>query len=550
VEAGSGQKKTLKQIRAQIRLLLAALLLCSATSAFALDVQLFRPSPLYSDGVQVYGTGILLHRTWEAGAYINWARNPIEFGLNDSRIDDIVNNFVTMNMQLSYGLFPKVSLAADLPLGFLNDIEPLVTPTAGQESSFGVGDLQLSAIYQLYELGSADTRGWGFAVIPYFTVPTGDEGAFFGQKNVTGGIRFAADRRFGERNYMNYNLGVRFREKETNYNLIIGQEAFMSVGYQRRLSIEHHWDLFAEIYGSTTFDHFLTEEISSPLELYLGMRKRWPAQRLTAVLGLGRGLDNGYGAPDVRLFAGVTYNFGTPPPKIEIGEVQIIVKNEDETPAPSTIVIRNLEGTADLKKEESVSTSGASFAPGKFSFEVIAEGYSPRKGTFRIADKRKTTIVIVLKRPISKRFENLGKVLFELDKADIKVQSHAVLNEVINLLERYPQVTLLRVEAHTDGLSSEKYNLKLSTRRAKSVMDFLIKGGIDPKRLTSQGFGKSKPIADNNTLEGRALNRRVEFVVLESLPENVEVEYYDPDELYNIEKASPEKPSEKPNEAK
>ena len=69
----------------------------------------------------------------------------------------------------------------------------------------------------------------------------------------------------------------------------------------------------------------------------------------------------------------------------------------------------------------------------------------------------------------------------------------------------------MRVEGHTDSRASDAHNLDLSRRRAASVMRYLTEQGVDATRLDSEGFGESRPIADNETEEGRALNRRVEF---------------------------------------
>ncbi len=69
------------------------------------------------------------------------------------------------------------------------------------------------------------------------------------------------------------------------------------------------------------------------------------------------------------------------------------------------------------------------------------------------------------------------------------------------------------IEGHADSTHTEDYNLELSLRRALAVVEWLIEHGVDPKRLEAKGYGESRPVADNSTLEGRALNRRVEMVL-------------------------------------
>jgi outer membrane protein OmpA-like peptidoglycan-associated protein len=73
----------------------------------------------------------------------------------------------------------------------------------------------------------------------------------------------------------------------------------------------------------------------------------------------------------------------------------------------------------------------------------------------------------------------------------------------------------VRIEGHTDNVGSASFNQILSGKRAMSVKRYLIERGIEPERLLIAGFGSSKPIADNATMQGRALNRRVEFIIIE-----------------------------------
>jgi outer membrane protein OmpA-like peptidoglycan-associated protein len=103
------------------------------------------------------------------------------------------------------------------------------------------------------------------------------------------------------------------------------------------------------------------------------------------------------------------------------------------------------------------------------------------------------------------------KIYFEYNKAVIKPISFSILNEVAKVLKDYPNITIC-VEGHTDSRGSERYNLKLSQRRAEAVREYLMAQGISPQRLTAKGYGESRPIASNRTKVGRAANRRVEFV--------------------------------------
>jgi outer membrane protein OmpA-like peptidoglycan-associated protein len=87
------------------------------------------------------------------------------------------------------------------------------------------------------------------------------------------------------------------------------------------------------------------------------------------------------------------------------------------------------------------------------------------------------------------------------------------IDELAELMERYPKLRL-EIQGHTDNIGGEEFNLKLSDARSKSVMQELIKRGIEEKRLRGRGFGMSQPVAPNDTERNRALNRRTQFIVL------------------------------------
>ena len=107
------------------------------------------------------------------------------------------------------------------------------------------------------------------------------------------------------------------------------------------------------------------------------------------------------------------------------------------------------------------------------------------------------------------KIDSLAKmVFFKTASAELTPAALRPLNEVAKYLEEYPTLTLY-IEGHTDSRAPAPYNLDLSKRRAASVVNFFISKGFSAKRFSSAGFGLTRPIADNNTEEGRAMNRRV-----------------------------------------
>jgi OOP family OmpA-OmpF porin len=107
----------------------------------------------------------------------------------------------------------------------------------------------------------------------------------------------------------------------------------------------------------------------------------------------------------------------------------------------------------------------------------------------------------------------INQISFEFGKSDLTRASQTYLNEIVGLM-RENSVLKITVNGHTDNTGTPDYNLNLSRTRAKAVYDYLVKNGISSSRLNYQYYGLTKPIADNDTEEGRAINRRVEFEII------------------------------------
>jgi outer membrane protein OmpA-like peptidoglycan-associated protein len=103
--------------------------------------------------------------------------------------------------------------------------------------------------------------------------------------------------------------------------------------------------------------------------------------------------------------------------------------------------------------------------------------------------------------------------LFSVNSSTLLPGAYDELERVAKVLNQYPQTTM-RISGHTDGTGTAEYNQKLSERRAQSVKDALVGMGVDQARMTTIGYGESKPIASNDTDSGRQQNRRVEIRII------------------------------------
>ena len=103
-----------------------------------------------------------------------------------------------------------------------------------------------------------------------------------------------------------------------------------------------------------------------------------------------------------------------------------------------------------------------------------------------------------------------GNVTFDVDRAEIRPDFYDVLNSVVLVVQEYNK-TIIEISGHTDNTGSDSHNLDLSNRRAAAVGAYLRAQQVMPQRVITQGFGEQRPVASNDTPEGRQQNRRVEL---------------------------------------
>jgi outer membrane protein OmpA-like peptidoglycan-associated protein len=198
-----------------------------------------------------------------------------------------------------------------------------------------------------------------------------------------------------------------------------------------------------------------------------------------------------------------------------------IVEQLSQLPLPNAkIVIKNEFG--DIVNETVSDENGKIKIPlNPISYNYITvekEGYEPFTSRFTSENLISDPIQLKQKKAeITADAIVIENILFAFDKDLIKAESELSLNKIVEVLNQFPEMTLT-INAHTDNKGSDKYNLALSQRRAKSTVTYLISKGISKERLTYKGYGESKPLNDctNCTPEQDQANRRVEFKINKS----------------------------------
>ncbi|MBS1681203.1 MAG: OmpA family protein [Bacteroidetes bacterium] len=150
-----------------------------------------------------------------------------------------------------------------------------------------------------------------------------------------------------------------------------------------------------------------------------------------------------------------------------------------------------------------------------YVFNATAEGYLNATDSVQVIDESK---IPVTKKILMTHIEvgitvRLKNIYFDFDKTTLKEESYVELNKVVDFLKTNSNVSV-EIAGHTDSKGSDDYNLNLSQGRSQSVVDYLSGQGIEAARLQAHGYGETKPIDTNETDEGRANNRRVEFTIL------------------------------------
>ncbi len=147
-----------------------------------------------------------------------------------------------------------------------------------------------------------------------------------------------------------------------------------------------------------------------------------------------------------------------------------------------------------------------------------ADGYLIQSQNFSLSEAKTAADPVKLDIPLSPiatgEKVTLRNVFFDHNSTELKAESFIELDRIVDIMQKNPTVKI-EIGGHTDSDGTEAYNLRLSQGRAQATVDYLVSKGIEKERLLSTGYGQSKPVASNDTDEGKALNRRIEAKIVE-----------------------------------
>ncbi len=162
---------------------------------------------------------------------------------------------------------------------------------------------------------------------------------------------------------------------------------------------------------------------------------------------------------------------------------------------------------------------GLELSAGSHQLTIQATDFSPQTRTVSIEPGITLQMEIPMQSARVRVYKNkiiiLDKIYFETDSDQIRAESLPLLDAVAQSLVNHEEILLLEVQGHTDAIGNDQHNLELSQKRADRVVAYLVASGIAPDRLEGKGYGESRPLVEGTSAEANALNRRVEFHIVE-----------------------------------
>ncbi|MCI5073311.1 OmpA family protein [bacterium] len=453
----------------KLKLLIASFLLAGASFADQVDTHLFNFSNTL-ETVSVHGALNPNSELAEHGSRFifrvayDYQNDPLAISSGGTQVDQLIDDIQTINAGFGILINPRILLGVDVPVHHVNLTSVGATATgASDQDSWTVGDVTVHAKVRL----SGDDSKVAFAVMPYATLPTGDIEYFVSDDSYAFGGRFLVDTRVADRVGLYANAGythasnANFQNIDRDNRIEWGAAASIDL-VQDKGSLDV-LGLNLEGLGSVNVIDY--EDDQNPIVVRGGLR----AKLGKAVLFGGASWD-GIGESESQDFS---YYGGL---KLALGGAAPVAAPE---PAPAP------EPTPEPTPEPKVMK------------EVI---------------KEKLEVV-------KKELSVVREINFASGSAQIKPESHAILDSAAEKLTPFmDQISTITVHGHTDTTGGAALNKSLSQKRAEAVAAYLAGKGIEASKLKAVGHGEENPkVFPEKTAEDRRLNRRVEFVVKDTV---------------------------------
>lgn len=454
-----------------------------ARAADGFDLQVWQPVHDGSGAITAQGVEVLDPWAWRASLSADYARTPLRLVSSGVVLAPLISNATTGELGVTLGLPHRFNFELDVPAAQHKVVNPLAADGSNGVSSTGVGDLRLGAKWGAFDGGDYIP---GLAIAGNVTIPSGDGTSWFGSNAVEGRIYGIVQDRLGPVLVV-ANVGSEIRPRTaTVWGKRVGSALTGNGGIVWDTGFSK-FQLLVDGYGSYAF-----RSKEAPVEIGGGVRREL-FRGMVATVGANRGVGTALGTPEYRVFGLLSFDSSmfhhAPAPR------PVAVARPTPRPTPTPVA---------LLHQTPLSMPSPTPAPTPLAPLVHDDNAAP------------------IVRVTREKIELNQSIHFDLDLWQVNPRSFAILDQVADQLAAHPEISLVRIEGHTDSSGPAFVNDTLSKLRAVSVKNYLVKQGIEDSRLETVGYGPQRPIASNRTKEGRAQNRRVEFNILKRQGDSLE----------------------------
>ncbi len=530
--------------------------------------------------LNVTSAEVTSHLGIEIGFWAGSANDPLVFyrtmESKRERVGSVISRRLGGELVAAVGFWDNFELAVGLPVVLSQDESPGSVNTVASPRSFGTGDVRLMPKFQIFDPAS---DGVGLAFVAGMTLPTSSSDDFFGDRNVSFAPELAVSVGRGLRANFNLGYRVREKSQVLDLVVDDELFARLGVAWRFVSKAEIDLS-FAIATGADdiagAFNRNYSEAIGGVVVDVAPSFTFFAAGGLGATGGFGTpdwrvlaGMRARY-APDRQGHPARLPTVPDPPTVAQpdpvsdqdqdgiadsvdqcVEQPETVNQFEDEDGCPDELLDRDEDSIADVNDEcptqpediDSFEDEDGCPDPDNDGDGVLdqADQCSEVPGVIEnrgcpdadrdgdtVADRldncpdvpgtvenrgcTEKQLVVITKT----RLKILDRVYFRSNRAVIRPRSFGLLKNVAQVIKAHPEIGLIRVEGHTDNRGNDGHNLELSQRRAAAVMRRLVVEGVSADRLKAVGFGEVRPIVENQTKQGRATNRRVEFRIVKA----------------------------------
>ncbi|MBW1878848.1 MAG: OmpA family protein [Deltaproteobacteria bacterium] len=520
-----------------------------------LNVQLFHPSIDAEQTLWTDDTHLAPDGTRSVRPVLHYTHLPLGYRTQEGDWEPLVEHLMQLDLMGAWTTGP-IRFGAYVPI-YLRSVD-------ANGSRTGLGDLAVDLRGSVVDRAEAPV---GLAFATRLSLPTTTVDAPLGNRSIGFEGETIVDLEAGPA-LLAFNLGYRTAKRAELENITWNDQLFARFG--AGLPVSERFGVSLDLAGH--FNLFEMNRVGYPAEVLLGA---WglAAKGLTIRGGVGTGFTPGIGAPRLRVVLGIGWVSApepeveppvvvaveppeeveppevvlpepTPEPEPVVEEPEPVVEEpepvfeepepvfEEHEPVipPGQLVVGVFDGAgaplpdalvsvAETDLEPVAPETKMELPPGEYTIRATLPGHLdavrpievPSDGLVRVELYLAPSQVEVT----AERIELSELVYFETNRADIRPESFLLLDQVASTLLDHPDLTLVRVEGHTDSRGRAEYNLDLSQRRAASVLEYLVERGVERERLQAMGFGETEPLDKRETQEAWAKNRRVDLFILE-----------------------------------